>query len=42
MNRYRMFFLKPPHYLQACTKNLLNMGGIVCKTTNSPPKVMLS
>jgi hypothetical protein len=28
--------LKPAHYyLQACTANLLNMEGVVCKSTNS-------
>ena len=39
LNEERHVF-KPPHYhLQACTKNLLNMGGIdVCKTTNSQRK----
>ena len=42
MNRWRMLSLKPPHYLQACTKNLPNMEDIFCKTTNSWPKVMLS
>ena len=26
----------------ACTKNLLNMEGLVCKLTNSQPRVMLS
>ena len=26
---------KPPHCIQACTANLLNMEDIVCKTTNS-------
>ena len=35
-------FLKPPHYLQARTANLLSMEGVLCKTTNSRPKVMLS
>ena len=34
--------LKPPHYFQACTSNLLNMEGVVCKSTNSWPKVLLS
>ena len=33
--------LKPPHWLQACTKNLPNMNFFVCKTTNSQPKLRL-
>lgn len=34
---------KPPHcYLQQCTEVLLNMTGVVSKTTNSQTKVMLS
>ena len=33
---------KPPHYLQACTKNFPNMEGLVFKTINSLPKSMLS
>jgi hypothetical protein len=34
---------KPPHdYLQACTENFPNMDGVVCKTSNSRPEVMLS
>ena len=34
---------KPSHHLQACTQNLPNMKeGVLCKTTNSQPKVMLS
>ena len=34
---------KPPHYLQACTKNLPNMEGVgVYETTNSQPKGMLT
>ena len=32
---------KPPPYLHVCTTNLPNMEGIVSKTTNSLPKVML-
>ena len=32
----------PPHYPQACTKNLPIVEGVVCKKTNSKPKVMLS
>jgi hypothetical protein len=31
---------EPPHYLQECTENFPNMKGVVCKTTNSQPKVM--
>ena len=30
---------KPSHYLQSCIENLLNMKGVVCKTTNFWPKV---
>jgi hypothetical protein len=33
---------KPPHYLKACTKNIPNMEGDVCKTTNFQPKVHLN
>ena len=34
---------KPAHYLQACTKNLPNLEGVVCKKIiNSRSKVMLS
>ena len=34
---------KPPQcYLQACAKNILNMEGVVSKTTKIWPKVMLS
>ena len=29
---------KPPHYLQACTKNLPNMEGVVCKQGISDQK----
>jgi hypothetical protein len=43
MNWYKNVLLfKSPHYLQGCTKNLLNMEGLVCKTINSRPKVMLN
>ena len=34
-------WFKPLHYVQACTANLLNMEGIVCKITSSRPKVLL-
>ena len=37
-----VLLVKPPHYLQACTENLPNMECVVCKITNSQPKVMLS
>ena len=40
MKQYSMFSYKPPHYFQACTKNLPNMEGVVCKTTSSRPKVI--
>ena len=33
---------KPPHYLQACTKNLTNMEGVICKTINFQSKIKLS
>ena len=36
------FLFKSLHYLQAYTKNLLHMEGIVSKTTTSQPKVMLN
>ena len=38
---YNCSSFKPPHYLGACTKNLPNMEGKVCKTTNSEPKAPL-
>jgi hypothetical protein len=38
-----MGLFKPPcDYLQGCTKKLPNLEGVVCRTTNSGPKVMLS
>ena len=33
---------EPPHRIQACTENLLNMESIVCNTTNSRPILQLS
>ena len=33
---------KSPHCVQACTVNSPNREGVVCKTTNFRPKVMLS
>ena len=43
MNQYRMFFeglwpFKPPHDLQTCTKDLLNMKGFVSKNNQLPTK----
>ena len=36
MSQLECSLFKPPHdYLQACTENLLNIEGIVCKTTSS-------
>ena len=35
-------FRPPLYYLQACTKTLLYIEGVVCKSTNSQPIVMLS
>ena len=32
----------PPHQVQACTKNILNMKFFVCKTTNSLPNLQLN
>ena len=32
----------PPHQVQACTKNILNMNFFVCKTTNSLPNLQLN
>ena len=39
MNRCSMFFLQTSTLgtPQACTVKLLNVEGILCKTTNSPP-----
>jgi hypothetical protein len=34
--------IKPPYHLQTHTKDLLNMEGVVCKTTNFPSKAVLS
>ena len=31
-----------PHYLQACTNNLLNMEGVLCTTTNSQLEVIVT
>ena len=38
----KWILFEPPHYLQACTKNLSNMEGVVYKPTYSWPKFMLS
>lgn len=37
LNQYRIFVIKPPEYPQACTENLSNVGGVLCKTSNSLP-----
>ena len=33
---------KPPHQLQTCTNNLLNMKSIICKTTDSQPNLQVN
>ena len=42
MNRYSMLFVQISTLPLSCTANLPNTEGVVCKLTNSWPKVMLS